>query len=252
MSDLQSNYHHHLTSFHIKWNGGDNISIKTEIQCPYYEPLQETADKTNLPPEILFPDVNNSHDNGSQNYNSATLLRTKSMSSIHYDEKCPPSSEVVFDTHSSQRNNKSYSLRVGDNGFTFQVDNHTQDISACSSGYGSEITTSSSTPYQDYHTSLEPDLAAVEEVKKLDNYSVSIPRTLMRIESCPSLFPSEEEDTDERNLNETSLTSIPCSSNGTLSYEGVSYSTGEKFSNIDEKGYIRFKYSHEQVIKSYD
>lgn len=246
----------------MKWNADDNVSIKTEIQCPYYYELASPHpdDESNDNSEKCSLD--DSH-NGSIN----RILRSQSMTALP-DVKLWPSNDQPHHlspqpNHLHYNNNDNNSdninnnhLRVCENGFTFQLDvpPHHEDTSGCSSGYGSAVSSSLS---QDYHESLEPDLEAMKHAAQQDDNpnhqtkrQIMVPPLMRRIGSCPNMTQEQQDYFTDITPTTGPSDSPSVSSSETLSWDQLSSckrtSAKDKLPNIfiDEKGYIRFRYSN--------
>ena len=154
----------------MQWSGADNVSIKTEIQSPSYA-TSATAMASMSSGSVETIEIS---------CQIETVRTTEKEKEMEDDSE---SIDTVFKedlTDDSSRHTLSFTplstptisqdchVQVDTNGFTYQVRDENsvpQETSACSSGYGSQITTSSS-PSQDYHESIEPDLKDLEASKQ--------------------------------------------------------------------------------------
>lgn len=207
-----------------QYNPLDNISIKTEFNSPYYNELDPPSFSTKSDMSISLDDffdlMNETVHSIHHSINKSTTSLTD-VTEILDAPSAPPPTETGNNEREEVNlggENKCkecsatiVDVRVGGNGFTFQVDvpRPLKDTSGCSSGYGSDATSS---PFENYHMSLEPDLVEVEEnkfgakseVMTCDHVtcggdSICCHRSLARKGSCPNLFAECNRDSLFRN-----------------------------------------------------
>uniref|UniRef100_A0A1X7TPE9 Ig-like domain-containing protein n=2 Tax=Amphimedon queenslandica TaxID=400682 RepID=A0A1X7TPE9_AMPQE len=266
-------------NFLMEWSGADNVSIKTEIQSPSYATSTTAmASMSSGSVEMLeiscqieaMRNKENETEADKDNESINTIFKedwtdTSSKHTLSFSP-LPATNDEIPDCH----------VQVDTNGFTYQVKNDAtveQETSACSSGYGSQITASSCSPSQDYHDSIVPDLEEAQstntkklkDVPEVDESQVDecFVTDLRSFSRSPSL-----EDNKSHEQSDPATCSAPViiseslkglqdlgssvSSNESLSREKIHFychhetedgASRDNLTNVlyvDEKGYIRF------------
>ena len=263
----------------MEWSGADNVSIKTEIQSPSY--ATNTTAMTSMSSGSVEMIEISCQIETMRNKESETEMEedSESINTVFKEDLTDTSSKHTLSFSPLPTTNDQIPdchVQVDTNGFTYQVKNDAsveQETSACSSGYGSQITASSCSPSQDYHDSIVPDLeeAQCTNIRKLkdvpEEEETPVDECLMTDLRVFNRSPSLEDNESNDKSDPTTCTSpviiseslkglqdpiSSMSSNESLSCEKIHFychhntedgTNRDKLTNVlyvDEKGYIRF------------